>query len=93
MAETVVEPVVAEPVITTPVAETVVTPEPDLLTRVNQFKSPVTQDKIENPPEQPEFAGITDPLAKKAAAEAVERMRRGMQSDYTKKFEDALKLY
>jgi hypothetical protein len=93
MAETaVIEPVVTAPVITTPVVETVVAPEPDILTKVSQFKLPETQDKIENPPEQPELAGITDPVAKKAAAEAVERMRRGMQSDYTKKLEDAQKL-
>jgi hypothetical protein len=96
MAETaVVEPVVTAPVTTvveTPVVNPPATPEPDLLTRVSQFKSTVVQDKIENPPDQPEFAAITDPVAKKAAAEAVERMRRGLQSDYTKKLEDAQRL-
>lgn len=76
----------------TPTVDTTVkvetAPEPDLLTRVSQFKLP-EQDKINNPPEQPEFANIKDPEAKKAAAEAVERMRRGMQADYTKKLEEA----
>lgn len=88
-------PVVKTPV-TTVVDTTIVnppaTPEPDLLTKVSQFKLPDIQDKIENPPDQPELAGITDPVAKKAAAEAIERMRRGMQSDYTKKLEDAQRL-
>ena len=88
-------PVVTAPVIT--VVETpVVTPEPapevDLLTRVGQFKAPVVEDKIVNPPEQPEFAKITDPIAREAAKEAVERMRRGMQSDYTTKLSEAQKL-
>lgn len=71
---------------------TSVTPEPDLLTKVSQYKAPVTQDKIVNPPEQPELAAITDPVAKAAAQEAVERIRRGMQSDYTRKLEDAQRL-
>lgn len=93
----VVEPVVQIPVITDSVETNSIvnppaTPEPDLLTRVNQFKLPENQDKIDNPPEQPELSGITDPVVKKAAAEAVERMRRGMQSDYTKKLEDTQKL-
>ena len=97
MAETAVveTPVVQTPVITsveTPVVTPTETPAPDLLTRVSQFELPKSQDKIENPPDQPELAGITDPVAKKAAAEAIERMRRGMQSDYTKKLEDAQKL-
>lgn len=97
MAETtVVESVApAAPVtqtVTAPVEkQTTTVPEPDLLTKVSQFKSPV-QDKIDNPPEQPELAAITDPAAKKAAAEAVERIRRGFQSDYTKKLEEAHKL-
>jgi hypothetical protein len=77
---------------TTEAVAPVVTPEPDLLTKVSQFKLPETQDKIENPPDQPEFAGITDPVAKKAAMEATERMRRGMQSDYTKKIQEAQNL-
>ncbi len=76
---------------TTTVVTPQVTPEPDLLTKVSQFKLP-EQDKITNPPEQPEFAKITDPVAREAAKEAVERMRRGMQSDYTKKVEEAQKL-
>lgn len=92
--------VVDAPVVTAPVTtvmETpVVTPEPapevDILTRVSQFKAPVVEDKILNPPEQPEFAKITDPVAREAAKEAVERMRRDMQSDYTKKLEGAQKL-
>jgi hypothetical protein len=93
----VVEPVVTAPVTTaTPTVDTSVkveaAPELDLLTRVNQFKLPDAPEKIENPPEQPEFASITDPVAKKAAAEAVERMRRGMQADYTKKLQDAQNL-
>lgn len=75
----------------TPVVTPEATPEVDILTKVSQFKLP-DQDKILNPPEQPEFASIKDPEAKKAAAEAVERLRRGMQSDYTKKLEDAQKL-
>ena len=83
-------PVVTTPVTETPVVNTVV-PEVDLLTKVSQFK-PVQDKTIVNPPDQPEFAEIKDPVAKKAAAEAVERMRRGMQSDYTKKLEDANKL-
>ena len=89
-------PVVATPVTTpvetTPVVTPPVTPEVDLLTKVSQFKPQVEPDKITNPPEQPEFANITDPVAKKAAQEAVERIRRGFQSDYTKKLEDAQKL-
>lgn len=88
-------PVVQTPVITvveTPVVNPETAPEPDILTKVSQFKLPENRDKIENPPEQPELAAITDPVAKKAAAEAVERMRRGMQADYTKKLEDAQKL-
>ena len=92
---TVEAPVVTAPVTTvveTPAVTPPATPEPDILTKVAQFKLPETQDKIENPPDQPELAGITDPVAKKAAAEAIERMRRGMQSDYTKKLEDAQKL-
>ena len=99
MAETTVvePPVVTAPVTSTtdttpPVVTPPVTPEPDILTKVSQFKLPETQDKIDNPPDQPELASITDPVAKKAAAEAIERMRRGMQSDYTKKLEDAQKL-
>jgi hypothetical protein len=99
MAEqTVVEAPVSQTTATTttvttePVVKTDVTPEPDILTKVSQFKLPDTQDKIENPPDQPELASITDPVAKKAAAEAIERMRRGMQSDYTKKLEDAQRL-
>lgn len=92
------DPVIAEPVVTapvttapeTPVVNPPATPEPDLLTKVAQFKLPVQE--IINPPDQPELAGITDPVAKKAAAEAVERMRRGMQADYTKKLEEAQSL-
>lgn len=87
-------PVVQTSVITameTPIVNPEATPETDILTKVSQFKLP-DQDKIINPPEQPEFASITDPIAKKAASEAVERLRRGMQSDYTKKLEDAQKL-
>lgn len=86
-------PVVTAPVTTTTDTTSVVTPEVipevDLLTRVSQFKAPVVEDKILNPPEQPEFAKITDPVAREAAKEAVERMRRGMQSDYTKKMDEA----
>jgi hypothetical protein len=88
----VAEPVVQTPVITAPTQASepvVTTPEPDLLTKVSQFKLPEVQEKIENPPDQPEFANITDPVAKKAAAEAVERMRRGLQSSYDKKLQDA----
>lgn len=89
-------PVVNTPVTTVTDTAPVVTPEAapemDILTKVSQFKLPPTQDKIENPPDQPELASITDPVAKKAAAEAIERMRRGMQSDYTKKLEDAQRL-
>lgn len=87
-------PVVQTPVTTateTPVVNPDATPEPDILTKVSQFKLPV-QDKIENPPEQPEFAAITDPVAKKAAMEAVERMRRGIQSSADKRIEEAQKL-
>lgn len=98
MAETAVvdTSVVAAPVITVqetaPVVNQETAPEVDLLTKVSQFKSPVVEDKIVNAPEQPEFAKITDPVAREAAKEAVERMRRGMQSDYTKKVEDAQRL-
>lgn len=91
----VVEPVVTTPVITvveTPAVIPTATPEVDILTKVSQFKLPEVQDKITNPPEQPEFSKITDPVAREAAKEAVERMRRGMQADYTKKLEDAQKL-
>jgi hypothetical protein len=92
----VAESVVTAPVTTVTDTTSVVTPaaapEVDLLTRVSQFKAPVVEDKILNPPEQPEFAKITDPVAREAAKEAVERMRRGMQSDYTKKVEDAQRL-
>ena len=80
--------VVETPVVVTPPAA----PEPDILTKVSQFKLPETQEPIINAPEQPELAGITDPTVKKAASDAVERMRRGMQSDYTKKLEDAQRL-
>ena len=89
----VAEPVVTAPVTTvveTPVVTPVSAPEPDLLTRVSQFKLP--ESKIENPPEQPELAVITDPVAKKAAMEAVERMRRGIQSSADKRIEEAQKL-
>lgn len=93
--QTIVEtPVINTPATTvmeTPAVNPSATPEVDILTKVSQFKLP-EQDKIINPPEQPEFASITDPVAKKAAADAVERLRRGMQSDYTKKLEDAQKL-
>ena len=92
-----VETAVAEPVVTAPVTTTttqevtpvVTAPEPDILTKVSQFKLPETPEKIENPPDQPELASITDPVAKKAAAEAIERMRRGLQSSYDKKLADA----
>ena len=76
------------------VIEPVVQPavqEPDLLTKVSQFK-PAQDKAIINPPDQPELSVITDPVAKKAAQEAVERIRRGFQSDYTKKLEDAQRL-
>lgn len=76
---------------TTPVVNQAETPEVDILTKVSQFKLPV-QEKIENPPEQPELAAITDPVAKKAAMEAVERMRRGIQSSADKRIEEAQKL-
>lgn len=91
VVETPVVNTLATTVVETPVVNPPATPEVDVLTRVSQFKLP-EQDKIVNPPEQPEFASITDPVAKKAAAEAVERLRRGMQSDYTKKIEEAQKL-
>lgn len=93
--------VVETPVVTTPVTTATstgenpvkveTTPEVDVLTQVTKFKLP-DQDKITNPPEQPEFANIADPIARQAAKEAVERIRRGMQSDYTKKLEDAQRL-
>jgi hypothetical protein len=90
---------VAESVVQTPAitetaqaqAPVVTAPEPDLLTKVSQFKMPEVP-KIENAPEQPEFATITDPVAKKAAMEAVERMRRGIQSSADKRIEEAQKL-
>lgn len=90
---------VAESVVQTPAitetaqaqAPVVTAPEPDLLTKVSQFKMPEVS-KIENAPEQPEFATITDPVAKKAAMEAVERMRRGIQSSADKRIEEAQKL-
>ncbi len=91
VVETPVSQAPATTVVETPVVTPTATPEVDILTKVSQFKLP-EQDKISNPPDQPELAGITDPVAKKAAAEAIERMRRGMQSDYTKKLEDAQKL-
>lgn len=87
-------PVVNTPVTTameTPVVNPETAPEVDILTKVSQFKLPV-QDKIDNPPEQPELAAITDPVAKKAAMEAVERMRRGIQSSADKRIEEAQKL-
>ncbi len=93
--QTIEAPVVTAPattVVETPVVNPPATPEVDILTKVSQFKLPEVKDKIDNPPDQPELAGITDPVAKKAAAEAIERMRRGMQSDYTKKLEDAKNL-
>ncbi len=76
---------------TAPVVNQEAAPEVDILTRVSKFKLP-EQTKIENPPEQPELAAITDPVAKKAAMEAVERMRRGIQSSADKRIEDAQKL-
>jgi hypothetical protein len=76
---------------TTQVVTPPAAPEVDLLTKVSQFK-PAQDKAIVNPPEQPEFAAITDPVAKKAAQEAVERIRRGFQSDYTKKLEEAQRL-
>lgn len=76
---------------TIPVVNQAETPEVDILTKVSQFKLPV-QEKIENPPEQPELSAITDPVAKKAAMEAVERMRRGIQSSADKRIEEAQKL-
>lgn len=98
MAET--NTAVAEQVVTAPetiapaqTSESVVaTPEPDLLTKINQFKLPETQDKIENPPEQPELANIKDPEAKKQAQEAVERIRRGLQSQKDKEVQAAQEL-
>lgn len=89
-ANAVPETIVESP--TTPVVNAPATPEIDLLTKVSQYKAIPEPDKIINPPEQPEFAVITDPVAKTAAKEAVERIRRGMQSDYTKKLEDAQRL-
>lgn len=74
----------------TPVVVTEPAPEVDLIAKVSQFKG--TQDNIKNAPDQPELAAITDPVAREAAKVAVERMRRGMQSDYTKKIEDANRL-
>lgn len=76
---------------TTPVVTQEKAPEVDILTKVSQFKLPV-QERIENPPEQPELSAITDPVAKKAAMEAVERMRRGIQSSADKRIEEAQKL-
>lgn len=74
-------------------ASIVTAPEPDLLTKVAQFKkSQPAQDNITNAPEQPEFEAIKDPVAREAAKQAVERMRRGMQSDYTRKLEEAKSL-
>jgi hypothetical protein len=96
MAETnVAESVLTTQAITTqetaPVVNQEAAPDVDILTRVSQFKSP-SQEKIENAPEQPEFATITDPVAKKAAMEAVERMRRGIQSSADKKIQEAQQL-
>lgn len=92
MAETNVAEVPAV-TIAAPTVDTVkvaATPEPDLMTRVTQFSKTQNkpQDNIQNAPEQPEFESIQDPVAKEAAKQAVERMRRGMQSEYTRKLED-----
>jgi len=82
----------------TPILAPVETPvpakEPDLITKVSQFKQSQIKAKenIINAPEQPEFEAIKDPIAKEAAKQAVERMRRGMQSLYDQKVEDAKKI-
>ena len=53
-------------------------PEPDLITKVANFKKAQVKapEVITNAPEQPEFESIKDPVAKEAAKQAVERMRR-----------------
>lgn len=90
MPETnVVETPVTTVVETAAVVNPPTTPEIDLLTRVNQFKLPAVVEKIDNPPDQPELASITDPVAKKAAAEAIERIRRGLQSQKDKEVQAA----
>lgn len=86
------QPVINQKVPVQSPVEQVTTPEPDLLTKVTQFKSQTVASEIKNAPEQPEFETITDPVAREAAKVAVERIRRGFQSDYTKKMEDAQRL-
>lgn len=66
--------------------------EPDLITKVSQFKVPQQASEIKNAPEQPEFEAIKDPVARDAAKQAVERMRRGIQSEFDRKLEAAKKI-
>lgn len=75
-----------------PVLEQGTMTEPDLLTKVTQFKSQTAASEIKNAPEQPEFEAIKDPVAREAAKQAVERMRRGFQSEHTKKMEEAQRI-
>ena len=71
---------IAAPVVTTPVI-----PEPDLMTKVTQFKRPETSPVAEGVDigfDYKEIEAIKDPVAKDIAIKAY----RSMQSGVTKKF-------
>lgn len=74
---------IAAPVVTTPVI-----PEPDLMTKVTQFKRPETSPVAEGVDigfDYKEIEAIKDPVAKDIAIKAY----RSMQSGVTKKFQEA----
>lgn len=85
-------PVVNQQVPAQPQVPVVAAPEPDLLTKVSQFKPQVVASEIKNAPEQPEFEKITDPIAREAAKQAVERMRRDIQSSADRRVEESKRL-
>lgn len=87
------QPVVSQQVTSViPVENKETVKEPDLLTKVSQFKAQNQTSEIKNAPEQPEFESIKDPVAREAAKQAVERLRRGFQSEYDRKLEEAQKV-
>src|SRR3990167_8921800 len=88
MPETIIEPV-ATPVVTVPVVVSP-TPEPDLITKVTQFRkqeqvAPVIDNAVDIGFDFKELENIKDPAAKEIAMKAYKRMQGGV----TKKFQEA----
>lgn len=77
------EPVVEEAPVAAPIVlpVAVVTPEPDLITKVSQFKKPVAAPRPEGSFDAKDIDKITDPVAR----EYVERLQKSLVGDYTKK--------